>query len=190
MAALLLLSAAAFSIASLTSCREASTTDNCEIKRQLPEIGSLNPYCHVEPPFKTQLKGLASYMIPKIDVQVSSAFQSLIPGTPLSANYNFPNAVVVPSLGRSLSGNAQFANVNLVEPGSVYGDRINQIDIRAGKVLKFGRMQTQFSVDLYNALNSSAIQSYNQNFIVGGAWLTPTLILPARFAKLTAQIDF
>ena len=56
--------------------------------------------------------------------------------------------------------------------------------------MKFGRMRTQFSVDLYNALNSSAIQTYNQNFIAGGAWLTPTLILPARFAKLTAQIDF
>jgi hypothetical protein len=51
-------------------------------------------------------------------------------------------------------------------------------------------MRTQFSVDLYNALNSSAIQTYNQAFITGGPWLMPTLILPARFAKLTTQIDF
>jgi len=72
----------------------------------------------------------------------------------------------------------------------VYGDRVNQIDIRVGKIVKFARLRTQFSVDFYNALNSSAIQTYNQNFIAGGAWLTPTLILPARFAKLTAQIDF
>ena len=50
--------------------------------------------------------------------------------------------------------------------------------------------RTQLSVDLYNALNSSAIQTYNQTFIQNGAWLTPTLILPARFAKLTAQFDF
>ena len=143
----------------------------------------------MEPPFRTQLKGLASYAIPKIDVQVSGALQSL-PGGSLSANYNFPNAVVAQTLGRSLSGNAQFANVNLVQPGDVYGDRVNQIDIRAGKILKFGRTRTQFSLDLYNTLNSSAIQTYNQNFIVGGAWLTPTLILPARFAKITVQIDF
>jgi hypothetical protein len=51
-------------------------------------------------------------------------------------------------------------------------------------------MRTQFSVDVYNTLNSSAIQTYNQTFILNGAWLTPNLILPARFAKLTAQIDF
>jgi len=166
-----------------------STTDNCEIKRQLPEIAPLNPYCHVEPPFQTQVKGLASYTVPKIDVQASAAFQSL-PGSSLAANFNFTNAVVAQSLGRSLSGNAQFANVNLVAPGTLYGDRVNQIDLRFGKIVKVHGWRTQFSVDLYNALNSSAIQSYNQTFIQNGAWLTPTLILPARFAKLTAQFDF
>ena len=56
--------------------------------------------------------------------------------------------------------------------------------------MRLGRLRTQFSVDLYNALNSSAIQTYNETFIVNGAWLTPTLVLPARFAKLTAQVDF
>jgi Carboxypeptidase regulatory-like domain len=166
-----------------------STTDNCEIKSQLPEIGPLSPYCHVEPAFRTQVKGLASYTVPKIDVQASAAFQS-IPGGVLSANFNYTNAVVAQSLGRSLSGNAQFANVNLLEPGTLYGDRVNQIDLRVGKIVKFHGWRTQFSVDLYNALNSSAIQSYNQTFIQNGAWLTPTLILPARFAKLTAQFDF
>jgi hypothetical protein len=59
-----------------------------------------------------------------------------------------------------------------------------------GKIMRVHGWRTQLSVDLYNALNSSAIQTYNQTFIVGGAWLTPTLILPARFANLTAQIDF
>jgi hypothetical protein len=39
-------------------------------------------------------------------------------------------------------------------------------------------------------LNSSAIQTYNQTFITNGNWLTPTLILPARFAKISAQVDF
>ena len=44
--------------------------------------------------------------------------------------------------------------------------------------------------NLYNALNGSAIESYNEAFIAGGAWLTPTGILTARFAKITAQFDF
>ena len=169
-----------------------SITDNCDIRRQLPETtttSALNPYCHVEPPLKTQVKGLASYTVPKIDVQTSAAFQSL-PGSSLAANYNFPNAVVAQSLGRNLSGNVQFANVNLLAPGDLYGDRVNQIDLRVGKIFKVHGYRTQLSLDLYNALNSSAIQTYNQTFIQAGAWLTPTLILPARFAKITAQFDF
>ena len=166
-----------------------TTPDTCEIRAQLPEIAALNPYCHVVPPFTTQVKGLASYTVPRIDVQVSSAFQSL-PGGQLAGNYAFPNAVIVPSLGRNLSGNAQTATVNLVEPGTLYGNRITQIDLRIGKVVKFAGWRSQYSVDLYNALNSSAIQTYNQTFIVNGAWLSPTLIMPARFAKITVQFDF
>ena len=80
------------------------------------------------------------------------------------------------------------ATVNLAVPGTVLGDRINQVDLRIGKVVKFGHLRTQFSVDLYNAFNSSAVQSYNQTF--GTAYLTPTLVLPARFAKLSVQLDF
>jgi hypothetical protein len=164
-------------------------TDRCDIRRQVPEIAPLNPYCREEPPFTTQARGLASYIIPKLEVQIGATFQSLA-GDVLAANYGFPNAVIAPSLGRNLSGNAQVATVNLVEPGEVLGDRINQIDLRIGKLVRFAGLRSQFSVDLYNALNSNAVQTYNQTFIVNGAWLTPTAILPARFAKLTVQIDF
>ena len=163
--------------------------DTCEIRTALPETALLNPYCLQEPPFLTDVKALGSYTIPKIDVQVSGTLQS-IPGDPLAANYQVPSATVALSLGRPLSGNAQFAQVNLVEPGEVIGDRINQLDIRVGKILRFRNLRTQISVDLYNALNANPIESYNQAYIAGGAWLTPTGILTARFAKITAQVDF
>jgi hypothetical protein len=32
--------------------------------------------------------------------------------------------------------------------------------------------------------------SYNQTFIANGAWLTPTSAMAARFAKISAQVDF
>jgi len=166
-----------------------TTTDNCAIRAQLPEATPLNPYCSVVPPFLTQVKALATYTIPRLDVQVSGTAQSL-PGAQLAANLAVPTATAALSLGRPLAGNATSATVNLAVPGTVLGDRINQIDLRIGKVLKFSHLRTQLSVDLYNAFNSSAIQTYNQTFITNGAWLTPTLVLPARFAKLTAQIDF
>jgi hypothetical protein len=149
----------------------------------------LNPYCRVVDAFLTQAKWLGTYTIPRADVQVSATFQS-VPGAQLAANYAVPNAAIVPSLGRSLSGNAANATVNLVTPGTLYGDRINQLDFRAGKVMRFGRTRTQVSLDLYNLLNTDATQTYNQTFVLNGAWLTPTGILAARFAKITAQIDF
>jgi hypothetical protein len=38
--------------------------------------------------------------------------------------------------------------------------------------------------------NSAAVLTYNQAFIPGGAWLTPTSVLQPRYGKITAQIDF
>ena len=42
-------------------------------------------------------------------------------------------------------------------------------------------------IDLYNALNSSAVLALNNSF---GAWQQPNEILLARFVKLNFQIDF
>jgi hypothetical protein len=143
--------------------------------------------CHLASPALTQFRGLGSYTIPKVDLRVSATFQSK-PGAQLAANYNVPNAVAAASLGRNLAGGAANIPVNVVVPGTLYGDRVNQLDFRVAKILKFGRARTQVGVDLYNTLNSSAIQTYNQTF--GTAYLTPTLVLPARFAKISAQVDF
>jgi hypothetical protein len=53
-----------------------------------------------------------------------------------------------------------------------------------------GKIRTNVGVDIYNLLNSDAALSYNQAFIPNGAWLTPTSIISARFAKISAQVDF
>jgi len=126
-------------------------------------------------------------LVPAIDVQVSATLQSK-PGTQLAANNNVPSAVAALTLGRPLSGNAANTTVNIVEPGKLYGDRINQLDIRVAKILRFSRTRTQVGLDIYNVTNSSAIQTYNQTY--GTRYLTPTLVLPARFAKVSAQFDF
>ena len=52
-------------------------------------------------------------------------------------------------LGRNLSsGNI---TVNLIAPGTLYGDRRNNIDFRVAKILRFGRTRTQVGLDLYNS---------------------------------------
>jgi hypothetical protein len=56
------------------------------------------------------------------------------------------------------------------------------------KIFQHERMRTNISLDIYNLLNSSAVESYLQSF--GPSWLTPTGIIPARFAKVGVQFDF
>jgi len=164
--------------------------DWCDIRNAVPEAFTLNPYCHVKSPLQTSFNGLATYTIPKIDVLLSGTFQSN-PGAELSATYAVSSAEAARTLGRPLSNNATSVNVNLIAPRTLYGDRINQLDFRIAKLLKFGRTRTNVGVDLYNALNSNAVQTYNATFVAGsGTWPTPTLIMPARFIKLSAQVDF
>ena len=74
-----------------------------------------------------------------------------------AATYAAPNAVVAPPLGRSLSGNAANAVVNLITPGTMYGDRVNQLDLRFAKAFKLAHSRTVFAVEIYNSLNASAV---------------------------------
>jgi hypothetical protein len=125
-------------------------------------------------------------VVPKVDVQVSATFQSL-PGPQITSSYVAANAAVLPSLGRPLSGGASNATVNIVQPGTMYGERLNQLDLRFVKQFKFGRTRAGINLDLYNALNGNAVRTVNTNY---ASWLTPTAILDARLFKISAQIDF
>ena len=95
--------------------------------------------------------------------------------------------MVQPSLGRPLSGGAANVTVNLVEPGTMYGEQTNLLDLRFGKILRFGRYRTSVNLDLSNALNSSGVTSLNNNY---SAWQRPTGIHQARLAKISLQLDF
>jgi hypothetical protein len=90
----------------------------------------------------------------------------------------------------SVAGGLPTLTINLVAPGDVWGDRVNELDLRIAKILRFGRTRTNVGFDLYNVLNSSAVLSYNQNFVPNVSWLRPTLLLTSRFAKISATIDF
>jgi hypothetical protein len=147
-------------------------------------------YCHLASGFQTQFRGLASYQVPKVDVEVSASFQSK-PGTQLSANYNVPAAIIAQSLGRAPSGGVANVQVNLVTPGSLYGDRVNELDLRLAKVLKFGSTRTKVSLDLYNALNANPVLTYNETYSPTTAtWLAPRSVLAARVVKVGASFDF
>jgi hypothetical protein len=171
-------------------------TDNCAVRAALPEVSPLDPYCHREPGFITRVTGLTSFTIPKVDVLVSGTFRS-DQGAVIAANWAATNAVVQPSLGRPISGGQPNVTVNLLKPGDLWGDRVNEVDFRVAKIVRIGRTRTHVGIDIFNVLNSSAILTYNQTFnpnIAAGsgsaAWLAPQRVLTPRFVKLSAQIDF
>jgi len=185
-----------------------TVADNCDVRAHLPELSTAatgssvfgggltgsavtppSPYCHVAFGVLTQLRGLATYVIPWAGVQLAATIQSK-PGPMLTANYAASNAAVVSSLGRSLSGNASTATVNLVAPGTLYGDRIDELDIRAAKSLTRDRSRVVLALDVYNALNSSAALAYNSAFIAGRAWPQPITIVTPRMIKITAEFEF
>ena len=70
--------------------------------------------------------------------------------------------------------------INLIEPGSLYGDRINQLDFRIAKNFTFGSTRSMISADLYNVLNANPVLTYNNSFTPNGPWLQPNSILTGR----------
>ena len=171
------------------------STDACDVTPKMDDPSAR--FCHVQTPYDTNVMGLVAYTIPRIDLQVGGTFLSKpyqgvnvpsIASQSLAANWVVPNALVAPSLGRNLAGGAANVTVNLVEPGTMYGDRINQVDVRVGKRFTLGSKAVTLGLDVFNLLNSSAVLAYNQTY--GLTWLTPQAILVARFAKVSAQFDF
>jgi hypothetical protein len=179
-------------------------SDACELKAVLPEQGRgtrgattsiaggspTDPYCRVAEPYQTSVRGLATYTIPRIDVQVSGTWRN-DPGDSLAANFVANNAYIAANgtLGRSLSESTN-VTVNLIEPQTFFAPRRNNIDLRIAKIFRYGRTRSQVGIDVYNLTNTDVVTSYNETFVAGGTWLRPTGIQPARYMKVSAQFDF
>ena len=81
--------------------------------------------------------------------------------------------------------------MNLLTPQTRFAPRRNNIDFRVAKILRYGRTRTQVGVDIYNLTNTDVATTFNQAYSPAStAWLTPTAIQPARYARIGAQIDF
>lgn len=144
-------------------------------------------FCEVVPPYKTQMKLMGMYPLPW-DFQVSGTFQSH-PGIPISASYVAANAQIVPTLGRSLSGNRTSVTLNnVIAPETMFEDRSNQLDVRVTRSFMLGRTRLRGNLDIYNVFNSSPILATNTRY--GPQWLQPTVVLSARLFKLSAQLTF
>jgi hypothetical protein len=169
-----------------------TSTNSCEVRSKLPETGLLNPFCNVTSPFLTSVKLQSSYIVPRVDVQVSGTFQS-IPGPPVGANYVVTTAQVAGSLGRPLSGNAANVTVPLIATNTLYAGRVNQVDMRFSKRLRMmGASRAAFNFDVYNLGNANSTLGVNNTFNPANPtiWQRPTSIMQARLFKISLQLDF
>jgi hypothetical protein len=175
--------------------------DGCGVRANLPELGApdnglgtnssvtanvnalgggpfalsvVNPYCRIAEPYRTDLRGLVTWLVPKVDVQLAATWAS-IPGDALRADYAAPGVV---------------APINLIAPATLYGARRNNVDMRVAKIIRYGKTRTQIGVDIFNLMNADTITTYNFGFVPGGSWLTPTSIVPARYARISLEVNF
>jgi len=118
------------------------------------------------------------------------------------AIWNAPASAIAPSLGRAPSAcGAKAAAVcgstiaiPLIQPGTQYEDRRNQLDLRISKTLQLTkRVRGQLNLDLFNLTNTAAIISLNSTFnsTAGSTtWLRPTKVLDGRLLEISGKIDF
>jgi hypothetical protein len=184
-------------------------TDNCAIVKSAPSSvgrtagnkglsrGTANPsstFCHVESPFLTQFKLSGAYTLPWQEIQISGFYQDLS-GPEILAPGTFTNAQIAPSLGRPLSQTST-VSIPLVDPSTLYGERMHQVDVRFAKTVRVGHTRLQGQLDLYNALNANPIRAYSPTYgattgpATGSAFLVPRVVLPARIIKVGMQLTF
>ena len=97
-------------------------------------------------------------------------------------------AAATTTLGRAYSSGPTARFFNIIEAGTVYVERMNQLDLRMSKLFRLNTTRTSLNFDFYNVLNSNS--AINENITYGAAWRTPQLILLPRIFKLSAQFDF
>ena len=166
-----------------------TTTDNCDVLDN-PDLG-INPSvrnCHNQAAFLTQVKMLGTYLVPKVDINAAATFQST-PGILLAANrvYNGTGSDVIWQGTPSHAFSGGTATINLLNPGDMYGDRVNQFDLRFGRAFKFGPRRATVNLDIYNLFNANPVMQENASYAV---WRTPQRIMDARLFKISGQLDF
>jgi hypothetical protein len=162
------------------------------------------PSCDFAEPWLTQVRGLASYTLPRVDVLVSAIFRSqpnaqpaattvATNGASRSANYQMTPAQFLAATGVALRPGLAQQSVELLAPGAIYGERINVTDLRVAKVFRFGRKRMNVGLDLYNLSNANPPTAYEPVFDVatnGARWLQPTAVLNPRATRFNMQFEF
>jgi len=78
--------------------------------------------------------------------------------------------------------------VSLLAPGEAYEDRLQQLDLRFSRRLRFGPYSLSTNADLANVFNRADVYSSNTGY--GANWLVPYEVAGGRILRLSAQLEF
>ena len=123
-------------------------------------------YCDARYPFVSHYKLSGTYPLP-YGFRLSGVFQS-VPGTQSARDGSNvgKDLNVTYSVGRAIApGLTQTTvNVRLNEPGTVFLDRVNQLDFAVARDFRAGRFVVRPQFDFFNALNNNAITQVNESY--------------------------
>jgi hypothetical protein len=148
-------------------------------------------FCNETTPFRPNAKLQVLHTFPW-GIQASMAYQNQ-QGAAITARFSAPASLIVPALGRPLAAGANARKtIELIEPGTLYGKRLNQFDVRMGKLVTVGRYRLRGDVNVYNLFNSDYTPTVNTTFSTAATsqYLRATNVLQGRTIKLSGQIDF
>ena len=147
-------------------------------------------FCDTKPPFQPNIRFSGNYPLPwGFDV---GAVYANLPGAPITATYSATNAQIAPFLGRNVAAGATaLTSVPLIAPGSLFGPRQQQTDLRVNKHFKVGQSQLTASIEVQNLFNEANISAYNTVYgTTGATWLIPSQIQNPRFLGLHVEVNF
>lgn len=130
-------------------------------------------------PFETQFKFAGSYTFPW-DISASAVLLS-VPSLQRRISYVVSRAVI-PNL--TLSS----VTVRLNEPGSEYLPRLNQLDLKFGKTLRYRRTRIQPQLGIFNVTNADTVLAVNNSF--GPSLNRVQGVTDGRVVRLGVQVDF
>ena len=130
-------------------------------------------------PLQTQFKLSGSVSLP-YGVRLGASFQSR-PGTERIVTY-----AVVRSILPTLTQTS--VNVRLNEPGSLYNDRVNQLDVTLSKSFRGHGLELRPELAIFNALNANPVITQTNAF--GPSLGNAITVLNPRMLRVGLNIEF
>jgi hypothetical protein len=165
-----------------------STKDDCDVVARADNPSPL--YCHTETPFVADLKLSGVSVLPwrtRLGITAQSS-PGVGDGSGIAAILQYRD---LPGLGRATSAPGGIASVNLIAPGSRFGDRVNQMNARFAKAVAVGGCLVDFRLDIYNVFNAGTTITWNNAYGTAGSsltWLAPESIMQGRLVELGVRL--